>query len=219
MITHLPICLVLEGGFNMYDFKNTGDVMQFPSIAVVGYLGAGKTAITTFIALMFKKYCDQYGLKDYKVFANYNIDLPNFKKVKAHDIVSFAPWLKNGILIIDEIHSENGDSYNFLGAIEKKMTTFFTQIRKRNLAVITTTQDMSFILPRIRRLTYYYIHVVKQTDTKSLMRIVSRNGYTLINEIPVDLSMVYDIFDTNEIITPEEIKEIEKLTTENDKKS
>ncbi len=92
------------------------------------------------------------------------------------------------------------------------MTTFFTQIRKRNLAVITTSQHMTFVLPRIRRLTYYYIHMVKTSEeNKSLMRVVARDGYTVINEIPIDLSLVYNIFDTEEIISPEEIKEIENL--------
>jgi len=186
-------------------------VMQHPSIAILGYLGAGKTAMAVTIAKLFYLYCEKNGLKDYKVFANFDIDLPNFKKVKAHDIVNFSSWLKDGILIIDEVHSEGGDSYNFLGKIEKKMTTFFTQIRKRNLAVITTSQDMTFVLPRIRRLTYFYIHAVKLNEKDSLMRVVSKEGYQTINEIPVDLSLVYDLYDTNEIITNEEIKEIEEL--------
>jgi len=189
-------------------------VMQHPSIAVLGYLGAGKTAVTTLIAKLFYDYCEYHGLKGYKVFANYNINIPNFQKIKARDIVSFSPDLKNGVLIIDEIHSENGDTYNFLGAIEKKMTTFFTQIRKRNLAVITTSQDMTFVLPRIRRLTYYYIHVIRNSESTALMRIVARDGYTTVNEIPVDLSMVFDLFDTEEIITPDEIKEIESIADE-----
>lgn len=199
-------------------YQDTQPVMQHPSISILGTLGAGKTAVSVMISKLFQLYCEKNGLDEFKVFANFTINLPNFKKVKAHDIINFPDWLQNGILIIDEVHSENGDSYNFLGKIEKKLTTFWTQIRKRNLAIITTSQDFTFILPRIRRLTYYYIHAVKLNETETLMRIVSKDGYTTINEIKIDLTQVYDLYDTKEIITPKEIQEIEDLVKDKSKK-
>lgn len=196
---------------------NGHKVLQYPSICIIGYIGAGKTAVATFINALFTQYCDELGLQNYKVFANFTMELDRFKKVKARDIVTFPDWLRDGILTLDEIHSEGGDSYNFLAPISKKLTTFFSQIRKRNLAVITTSQDFTMVNSRIRKLTYYYLHVVELPEGKRLIRVVGRDGLEVIKEFEIDITTVYDLYDTNEVITDEEIKELETITIETNK--
>lgn len=186
---------------------------DYPTIAILGHMGAGKTELSTSIALLFDEYCNKNNL-DFKVFANYTIDLERFKKVKVEDIIKYPDWLRNGILIIDEVHSEGGDSYNFLSIISKKLTTFFSQARKRNLAVIHISQNFGMVVKRIRDLTYYFIEVKRKKDNLTYVRIVGRDMFTIINEFEYDFTRAFNFFDTDEIISQEEENKLKQYQTE-----
>jgi len=183
-------------------------ILDYPIICVMGKLGSGKTLTTTFIAYIFEKYCLEKGL-DLTIFSNYELDLSLYKRVKAVDIMKLPKDLKDGIMILDEMHSEGGDSYNFLSPVAKKITTFVTQIRKRNIALIYTTQDYGFIMSRLRRLTYYFIQITPLKDYKTRITIRQKDGYMIINEFEIDLTDMFDYYDTNEFISQEDIETLE----------
>lgn len=183
-------------------------ILDYPIICVMGKLGSGKTLTTTFIAYLFEKYCIEKGL-NLTIFSNYELDLKSYKRVKAKDIIKLPKELKDGIMILDEMHSEGGDSYNFLSPVSKKITTFITQVRKRNIALIYTTQDYGFIMSRLRRLTYYFIQITPLQNHKTRITIRQKEGYMIINEFEIDLTDMFDYYDTNEFISQEDLEVLE----------
>jgi len=189
--------------------------MDYPLIAVLGNMGNGKTLFTTFYALLYNEFCKQNDIKG-TVFSNYNINMDNYKKVSPAEIIKFPEWLRNGILILDEIHSSGGDAYNFLSELSKGLTTFITQIRKRNIMLIVTSQRLGFVNIRIRELLNYIIEVRKEDYTLengshsfiSNISVRNLNDYFMTKELKLDLTGMFPYFDTNEIISQQEIDDI-----------
>lgn len=189
-----------------------GLAMDFPVICIIGKLGAGKSLSATFIAKLFEEFVLRMGYDDLKIFSNYTFyDTKIWVKVKAKDIVKFPSYLRNGLLILDELKSEGGASYDFLKPITKKLADFITQIRKLNLGLIYVAQNFRQIVTGIRDITYYFIQITKLVDNKTRITIISRNGYDILNEFELDLSDFYKYFDTTELITLEEIENAKDL--------
>ena len=102
-------------------------MVNYPVIAVVNKIGNGKTTITTWINKLMEGYAKIHD-EDLTAFSNYNIVSDIFKHVKMRDVVSLPKWLKNGLLTLDEVHVEGGDSYNFLSRIAKDFDVFLSPI-------------------------------------------------------------------------------------------
>ena len=188
---------------------NLNTNIEHPMICVLGRMGSGKTLFTTYLAKKFEEFCTLNDI-DNKVFANYTLNLDLFEKVKIKDIVSFPEWLQNGILILDEIQSEGGDSYKFLSKISKHLTSFLTQVRKRNLAFVYTTQHIKLVNNRIRLLTSHVIQITNLSNGKVKLTFWDWVTKMVLGETVLDLTDCYDLYDTKELITQEEIDNQEK---------
>lgn len=185
--------------------------LDWPIICVLGKIGKGKSLSETFIAKLFEHFLIQNNLTKAHIFSNLTLyDINYWKKVKAKDIVKMPLWLQDGILILDEMHSEGGDRYNFMSPVARKIDEFVGQIRKRNLALIYSAQVYSQIMKGLRDLTYYFFVISKTIEGLTKIEIVAREGYTKLNEFVLDLSDFYNNYDTKELITLEDMEELNK---------
>ena len=193
---------------------------DYPNILVLGNSGNGKSLFTTFYALLYQEFCALHGLKN-KVFANYHLELETFQKVKLQDIVKFPSWLRNGLLILDEIHSEGGDAYHFLEKDSQFLTTFITQIRKRNIQLIVASQRLNFVNIRIRELVNYYFQIKKFIYPETAeqperimteIEVLNINTFMVVGRMELDLTPIFKYYDTDEIISQLEINEFQEIT-------
>jgi len=187
--------------------------MDWPLVIILGNMGDGKTLFATFYAKMYEQIVLENQLS-YKIFANYNIVSPIFQKVKLKDLVKFPSWLRDGLLIIDEIQVEGGDAYRFLEKDSQYLTAFITQLRKRNLQLIITTQRQRFVSIRIRELVNYMLRVRKidlgNGDFLTGVEIINMNEFIITNYMELNLTSVFPFYDTKELITLAEIEEVEE---------
>ena len=113
-------------------------------ILLTGLLGTGKTLLLTYFA-------DMEQLQ--QIFANYNIKVDNFKRVKPEELENIT----EGLLLIDEAYSwlESRTS----GSTENKYLTnrIGFNSRKRGLTVIISAQVLSSIDVRFRKLAEFII--------------------------------------------------------------
>jgi hypothetical protein len=170
---------------------------KYPIIIVVGDFGSGKTLYTTFMGLTF------YQNEGLKIFSNYDLFKVPYKKIKFSDVSSMPDWLHDGVLLLDETQI-GADSYNFLNKGVQQIMTFITQIRKRNIVLIMTTQRFDFVAKRIRSLINYFIEV--EAVSKGVVKISTYDitrGEELQNERTLDLTKIWSYYNTDEVITNE----------------
>jgi len=157
-------------------------MIQFPIIAVLGIRGDGKTLTTTVLA-------KQYEEQGINVFCNYTLNDIKYRKVSFETIAKFPPWLKDGIVIMDEAHI-GLDSYAFFNKRVKDITKFVTQLRKRRLVLFYTTQVFRTVALRLRQQTNYIMDC-RRTDTIGIVNVFvydysqpdGLGGYELLNNI------------------------------------
>ena len=170
-------------------------MLKYPIIAIVGDLGSGKTLTMTSIGL------DYYYHDNFNLYANYHLKNVPYTYREFSDLANFPEHVKNGVLLMDEGHVD-GDAYNFMRRGVRDMGRFITQIRKRKLILIYTTQDFGSIFLRLRELTNYLIETTA-INTKGLtnIRVYDRKeGYLLLKEGTYDLSPNFKNYDTKEVI-------------------
>ena len=84
--------------------------MDFPITIVLGDVGSGKSLSATYLAYMFAKKEEERKLHKFeerkKVFANFTLNGIPYVKYEIDDLQKnpFPDHLKNGLLLIDEIH-------------------------------------------------------------------------------------------------------------------
>lgn len=166
-------------------------------VVLIGDRGAGKTLFAVSLA---KYYADH----NINVFTN--IELFNIKYVHLSfsEIADFPIWLKDGVIILDEMHV-GADSYKFLTKDVQGITTFITQIRKRNLSFIYITQNFTTIAKRLRLQTNHAYQFKKLDDGIAQVDIYDiMNFYEHLNTIFFNGRGYYDYYDTKQIITNED---------------
>jgi hypothetical protein len=165
-------------------------------IAYVGARGSGKTLYATATAVTYSK-------QDYQIFTNYHLfNVKNHRLINFKDLSAFPEWLRDGIIIMDEMHI-GADSYNFLHKDVRDITKFITQLRKRNLMFIYITQDFSSIAKRLRTQTnYYYEFKVGEIGGTSIINVFDlQNNFNFIQQIAFNGKYYFKFYDTNEIIS------------------
>jgi hypothetical protein len=173
----------------------------------IGQQGSGKTLLIT------KLCADNYD-KDRKVFSNYALlKLPyqkitfdkskNPKSISILDQLDTDPnFFNNSIMLLDEIHLYL-DSLDFMRKNNRRLQTFFSQLRKRNILLLATTQYIMNVDIRIRRQcmnVFEMNHIYKDLFKVTTHKI---DGYFTeeVSSYNIVLSDYYDHYDTNEIIT------------------
>ena len=176
----------------------------------VGEQGSGKTAFITKLAI------DNLKDRDYRIFSNYtffNIDfkkitLGNIKEKKkgAIDILETLDedknYFNNSIVCLDEIHIYL-DAYDYFKKNNRRMQTFFSQLRKRNILLLATSQDIMNVDIRVRRQTRNFFEMEQiSNDIFEVTTYKMLEAYypTMISKYRVILSDYFKYYDTNEII-------------------
>lgn len=122
--------------------------------------------------------------------------------------------LQNCILLIDELLMY-ADSYDFLSKNSKKMTILATQLRKRNVIFIYTTQYIEYLPKRIRSQTDFVVTALNRSKTNiqtknvewtsliQVCRFISFNDTKLEPFLTVLFNgkPYWKNYDTNEIVT------------------
>ena len=168
-------------------------------IGIFGELGSGKTLFLTAIGY-------KYYLKGYKVYSNYRTTFSEL--IDYSKIVHYK--LDNCVLLLDEIHTFF-DSRESMSEVNRLLSYFFTQSRKRRTHVFYTSQLASAVDKRLRRITDIYVIAEK-----------IKNGfmYTIVKDLTVKklflnvekAEQYFKMYNTYEIVLPFKLKiDIEKL--------
>ena len=173
----------------------------------LGRQGSGKTLLITKYAV------DTYEKEKRPVFSNYTLLKIPFQKItldktKNPDAISILDQLdkdpnffNNSIMLLDEIHLY-ADSYDIMKKGNRRLQTFFSQLRKRNILLLATTQYFMNVDIRIRRQTKNVFSM--EHIYKDLFKVITSevDGYfeREISSFNVILSDYYSHYDTNELI-------------------
>ena len=175
-----------------------------------GKQGSGKTLMQTKIAL------DNFETNStLKVFSNYeligidftyctfNSELEvNKDKLDILEQLDEDPnFFNNSIMLIDEIHLYL-DSLDFMRKNNRRLQTFFSQLRKRNILLLGTTQYVLNLDVRIRRQCLNVMAMKHLKGNIFQVETYDIDGYDTeyIGTHLVDLSAYYNRFDTFELI-------------------
>mgnify|MGYP000888723712 FL=1 len=174
----------------------------------LGRQGSGKTLFMT------KHLVDNF-TPNRPVFSNYTLfDVPyqkitfgNKKEVQkgAFDILEVleedSDFFNNAIMLLDEIHLYF-DSRDYMRSNVRKIQTFFSQLRKRNILMLASTQYILNLDVRIRRQALAVFQMKQVKDTIFEVETHEIDGY-FTNYIRTDLfnlEKYFKYYDTNEII-------------------
>lgn len=174
----------------------------------IGKQGSGKTLF------MVKNLVDDYTKQKRRVYSNTTLfDIPytkiTFNKERtSEDLPTFNELLtsdknifNDSIILWDEIHLDL-DSLDFMKGDSRKKQVFFSQLRKRNILILGTTQYIMHVDVRIRRQCKYVFDMSNIKD--NIFQVVTNeiDGYYTeeISRLFIDLHEYYNFYDTKEII-------------------
>ena len=172
----------------------------------IGRQGSGKTAFIT------KLLVDNY-TSDRKVYSNFSlfgidyekITFDNKRNTNAIDIlkvISNNPdYFNNSIMLLDEIHIYF-DSRDFMRQNNRIIQNFFSQLRKRNILLLATTQYILHLDVRIRRQALAVFQMTNLKDGIFRVDVHEIDGYytSFIRTELVNLNDYFKFYDTNELI-------------------
>jgi len=172
----------------------------------IGRQGSGKTAFIT------KLLVDNY-TSDRKVYSNYSLFGIDYEKItfdnkrnkNAIDIlkvISENPdYFNNSIMLLDEIHIYF-DSRDFMKQNNRIIQNFFSQLRKRNILLLATTQYILHLDIRIRRQALAVFQMTNLKDVIFRVEVHEIDGYytNFIRTELVNLNDYFKYYDTNELI-------------------
>ena len=172
----------------------------------IGRQGSGKTAFIT------KLLVDNY-TSDKKVYSNYSLFGINYEKItfdnkrnkNATDILEIIrdnpDYFNNSIMLLDEIHIYF-DSRDFMRHNNRIIQNFFSQLRKRNILLLATTQYILHLDIRIRRQALAVFQMTNLKDGIFKVDVHEIDGYytSFIRTELVNLNSYFKYYDTNELI-------------------
>ena len=164
----------------------------------IGKQGSGKTALIT--KLLFDNYH-----KGIKIFSNYTLFNIDYKRIDLEmllDMLDKDPSvLNNSIILLDEIHIYL-DSRDLMRKNNRRFQFVFSQLRKRKILLLATTQYIMNVDIRIRRQCMNVFEM--EHIYKDLFKVTTHDidGYFTeeISSYNIVLNDYYDKYDTNEII-------------------
>lgn len=182
--------------------------MRYGLHLAIGQQGSGKTLfITKLLIDILKKD------KNIRVFSNYTLFGIKYTKITLSRALENNPeyllkmlekdpnYFNNSIILLDEIHLDL-DSRDFFKKNSRQLQSFFSQLRKRKILLLATTQYILNLDIRVRRQA---LHVFEMSHIKGdIFKVVTHkiDGYFTeeISSYFVELCDYYHFYDTNEII-------------------
>ncbi len=172
----------------------------------IGRQGSGKTAFIT------KLLVDNYS-SEKKVYSNYSLFGIDYEKITFDNkrnknsidilkVISDNPnYFNNSIMLLDEIHLYF-DSRDFMKQNNRVIQNFFSQLRKRNILLLATTQYILHLDIRIRRQALAVFQMTNLKDGIFRIEVHDIDGYytKFIRTELVNLTNYYKYYDTNELI-------------------
>lgn len=172
----------------------------------IGRQGSGKTAFIT------KLLVDNYS-GERKVYSNYSLFGIDYEKItfdnkrnkNAIDILNVISdnpdYFNNSIMLLDEIHIYF-DSRDFMKQNNRIIQNFFSQLRKRNILLLATTQYILHLDIRIRRQALAVFQMTNLKDGIFRVDVHDIDGYytNFIKTELVNLNDYFKYYDTNELI-------------------
>ena len=172
----------------------------------IGRQGSGKTAFIT------KLLVDNY-TSDKKVYSNYSLFGINYEKItfdnkrnkNSTDILKVIcdnpDYFNNSIMLLDEIHIYF-DSRDFMKQNNRVIQNFFSQLRKRNILLLATTQYILHLDIRTRRQALAVFQMINLKDGIFRVEVNEIDGYytNFIKTELVNLNDYFKYYDTNELI-------------------
>ncbi len=168
-----------------------------PIIAIVGERGDGKTLLATGLATLYQK-------SGMSLISNYGFKSIPFRQMSFAQFVSEAEDIFDAVCVFDEFHV-GADAYKWWNQKVNIITTFLTQLRKRNVILILTTQRFDTIASRARKLVDYIYQVEKGENEGDVycevhdMRLP--NDEDFVRAFVFQGKDFFGEYDTNEIIT------------------
>lgn len=163
-------------------------------IGFVGKMGSGKTlAMTKFAHDYFKQGC--------KVYANYGLKFAHHK-LNYEDIKSMSEDFIHSVMCLDEIHVFI-DSRASMRSVNKQVSYFITQSRKRNLVFMYTTQKFGQVDKRLRQNTDYLIECKKLMKGEQVfIRCNMVDSYDKKRKFSIHANPIFKLYDTHEVVNP-----------------
>ena len=163
----------------------------------IGKQGAGKTLYTVNLLLN--------NLNGRKVYSNiklFNIDYTYMNDSILLDLIkNDINQLNDSIIILDEIHIYL-DSRDFMKQNNRELQSIFSQLRKRNILILATTQYLLNVDVRIRRQIKNIFELSHISGNVFNIKVYDIDGYysRYLHENNLDLSLGYKYYDTFEVI-------------------
>jgi GTPase SAR1 family protein len=177
-------------------------------ILIIGRQGSGKTLMAVKLVndesveqRPIYSNCSLYGVKYTPITFNPQIESNKDKLDILSTLDANPDYFNNSIMLIDEIHLYL-DSLDFMRKNNRRLQTFFSQLRKRKILLIGTTQYLMNLDIRIRR---QCLNVLEMSHLKSSIFKVETHdidGYytEFVSSYKCDLKEYYNKYDTNELI-------------------
>lgn len=177
-------------------------------ISVIGNRGDGKTTLLTYFA---KK------LVNSKIYSNYKLKLKNYHKLELETLLK----LPNDITIfLDEGYTWL-ESRTSMSALNRYISYIVFQSRKRTIDILITAQLFSTVDIRFREQSDIIVYCKRMKEAFRYLFVFCDSNKYLNLYLPFDYckKYIFDIFDTNEIIEPNDISTLEfKIKEKNPKK-
>ena len=176
-------------------------------VLLIGRQGSGKTLMATKIA--FEEYSGQHIFSNYTLYGidykpiTFNKEIEQNKdKIDILDMLETNPdFFNDSIMLLDEIHLYL-DSLDFMRKNNRKLQTFFSQLRKRKILLIGTTQYLMNVDIRIRRQCLNVIEMSQKDNGIFCAETSEIDGYfsKFISRVYIDLKKWYKCYNTNELV-------------------
>lgn len=177
-------------------------------IGIDGGRGDGKTNWAVSMVLALHEYWGKPIVSNIKLFG------VEYTPFELSMLENMDARLENCILLLDELLMY-ADSYDFLSKNSKKMTILATQLRKRNVIWLYTTQYIEYLPKRIRSQTDFVVTATNRNKTSvvtkgiewtsliQVCRFISFNDTRLdpFTTILFNGKPYWKNYDTNEIVT------------------
>jgi len=163
---------------------------EYPIMGIVGGRGFGKTAFMTAFGY------DSH-LQGYQVFANYTLKFP-YEEISLEELSVLPAHVHDCVVLMDEFHMDL-DAYDFFTKRARSLTKFVTQLRKRRVTFLYTTQYIEQIAEWLRGQTDYI--VTMRPNGRGVFTAYIRDPHLpyeeqIINVITEDMTPVFKLYDT-----------------------
>lgn len=166
----------------------------------IGAQGSGKTLLSVALVFELSKILPQR-----KIFSNielYNIEYEKFNfETLLENIKLNNSYYDNSIILFDEMHIFL-NSLDFYKRQNRLVQSFFSQLRKRRIIILGTSQYILNVDVRIRRQAIRVFEIYKQNNNIYEVIVHLIDGYFTkkIDNIYLKLDKYYNKYNTYEII-------------------